>query len=142
VSVTQHTYELLAVEDPEGHWELHRGRLREKPTMSFTHNEEMSELGFLFRSQLSSDVYVVRINTGRIKISSDTYYIPDIFVALRNPATGHDDASALETYSVPLPLVVEVGPHQPVDMTLTRRSRSTSRGATGRSGAFTRPSDL
>ena len=37
--VTAATYERLALEDPEGQWELHRGRLREKPGMTFAHNQ-------------------------------------------------------------------------------------------------------
>ncbi len=30
--VSEQTYRVVALEDPEGQWELHRGRLREKLT--------------------------------------------------------------------------------------------------------------
>src|SRR5688572_14952562 len=36
--VSELTFRTVALEDPEGQWELHCGRLREKPAMSTEHN--------------------------------------------------------------------------------------------------------
>src|SRR3954452_19120354 len=84
--LTQATFERVALEDPEGHWELHRGRLREKPPMSFAHNEIMTELGFLLHDQLSPRDFVVRINSGRLARTDETYFIPDVYVVSRDDA--------------------------------------------------------
>jgi Uma2 family endonuclease len=107
--VTQKTYQRIALEDPEGHWELHRGRLREKPSMSYDHNFTMNSLGRQLLTQLDPAEFQVRINSGRVRRTDETYYIPDIFVfppALARPLRGRADI--LETYDAPLPLVVEI----------------------------------
>jgi Uma2 family endonuclease len=107
--VTAQTYQQVVLEDPEGHWELHRGRLREKPSMSFRHNDVCAELGFVLRRQLDRDIYRVRVNAGRVSRSDETYYIPDVAViplALAEPFRDRPDV--LEVYTEPLPLVVEV----------------------------------
>ncbi len=39
--VSAATYERLALEDPEGHWELVHGRPRRKPDMATEHNDVM-----------------------------------------------------------------------------------------------------
>ena len=39
----------MALEDPEGHWELYCGELRSKPGMTEEHNDLMNELGYLLR---------------------------------------------------------------------------------------------
>ena len=107
--LTRATYERVALDDPEGQWELHQGRLREKPSMSVGHNETMSELGFELRRQLDRAQFAVRINAGRARRADETYYIPDVFVipiALTGPL--RDRWDLLEVYDAPLPLVVEV----------------------------------
>jgi hypothetical protein len=38
MAVSQQTYERVALEDPDGRWELHGGRLREKPGMTWAPN--------------------------------------------------------------------------------------------------------
>jgi Uma2 family endonuclease len=107
--VTEETYRRVALEDPEGHWELHNGRLREKPSMSFDHNNTLVEFGYQLRSELDPLEYVVRINAGHLRRIDETYYIPDNFVVpieLTTPLRGHPDI--LESYDAPLPLVSEV----------------------------------
>ena len=107
--VSAETFERVALEDPEGHWELHCGRLRRKPGMTFEHNEVMHQLGFQFHRQLDRNRYRVRINTGHARRLESTYYIPDVFVipvAYTEPLRGRQDR--LEAYGDPLPLVVEV----------------------------------
>lgn len=107
--VSEKTYQQVALEDPEGQWELHCGRLRRKPGMTFDHNDVMNELGYLLRNQLDRREYRVRVNSGRARRSEANYYIPDVSVIplhLAEPLRGR--RNRLEVYSDPLPLVVEV----------------------------------
>ena len=107
--VTQATYTAVSLEDPNHQWELFNGELREKPAMSFAHNEIMSELGFRLRSQLDRGAFVVRINAGRVARSDRNYFIPDVMVVPADLAARlRQDATSLEIYDEPLPLVVEV----------------------------------
>ncbi len=107
--VTERTYQAIALEDPEGQWELHRGRLRKKPSMSFGHNRGMSRLVRQLISQLDADAYDVRFNSGRLRRLDETYYIPDVFVLpLTYTSRFHNQPNALEVYDRPIPLVVEV----------------------------------
>lgn len=107
--VTQQTYQAIALEDPEGQWELHRGRLREKPSMSWGHNDVMMRVGFDLNRQLNPSQFYVRINSGRVRSQDETYYIPDVSVipiSYRDHLRGQ--SNALEVYDRPLPLVIEV----------------------------------
>ena len=107
--VSARTYRQVALEDPEGQWELHRGRLRAKPSMTFRHNDAMAYLGVLLQQPLDRSVYRVRVNAGRVSRTDETYYIPDVAViplALADPF--RDRSDVLEVYAEPLPLVVEV----------------------------------
>lgn len=107
--VSDEAFRRVALRDPDGHWELHHGQLREKPPMSFSHNWLMVKLGYLLLQQLDWRTYQVRINAGHVHSSHGTYYIPDLFVV--PTALGHDlegRSDILESYDAPLPLVVEV----------------------------------
>ena len=107
--VSERTYRTVALEDPEGNWELHHGRLREKPSMTFRHNDGMFELGHQLRSQLDRTQFRVRVNAGRVRRTDEIYYIPDVAVIPLDLAAGfRDSADVLEVYDAPLPLVVEV----------------------------------
>jgi Uma2 family endonuclease len=106
--VSERTYRQVALEDPEGQWELDRGRLRRKPAMTLEHNQVASELFFALRQQLDRGAYDVRLNMGHVQLPGGSYYIPDVFVVpveLQHPLRGR---RVLETYDEPLPLVVEV----------------------------------
>jgi Uma2 family endonuclease len=107
--VTGRTYQAVALEDPEGQWELHRGRLREKPAMSFGHNRGQFELVRQLILQVDNDEFEVRFNSARVRRQDETYYIPHVFV-LPRAYTAHflDRPDALEVYDRPLPLVVEI----------------------------------
>jgi Uma2 family endonuclease len=109
VAVSAGTYERLALEDTDHHWELHDGDLVEKPPMAFAHNDLMFELAHELRLQLPGDQFRVRANAGRLRRSARTYFIPDVFI-IPNELTAPFQAalSALEVYDAPLPLVVEV----------------------------------
>jgi Uma2 family endonuclease len=107
--VSTRTYEQVALEDPEGQWELHDGRLVAKPAMTTEHYYIARVLGFLLQSQLDLKEYLVSVDSARVRRSESGYYIPDVAVLpmrlvralLARPGT-------LEVYDQPLPLVVEV----------------------------------
>jgi Uma2 family endonuclease len=107
--IDNEAYERLALEDPDRKWELWDGHLREKPGMTFIHNDVAYLLGFMLGSQLDRSVYRVRVDAGRVHRPEATYFIPDVFVfplAYVTSRLRRDDV--LEVYDRPLPLVVEV----------------------------------
>jgi Uma2 family endonuclease len=111
--VTWATYARVAMEDVEGAWELHDGRLHTKGTGSWDHNDAVSELGFQLAGQLDRGTFSVRINGGRVRCSSQrfhlTCFVPDVLVvphALTVPLRGRPNV--LEVYDASVPLVVEV----------------------------------
>jgi Uma2 family endonuclease len=105
--VSEQTFKQVALEDPEGRWELHCGRLRKKPDMSFEHNYLMFELQRVDMLQVDHQQYQVRCNVGHIRRSSESYFIPDVFVLPKEYALPHRGERQLENYSEPMPLVVE-----------------------------------
>lgn len=106
--VSQQTYYQIALEDPEGHWELRHGCLRRKPDMTLDHNSLTRELYFTLRQQLDRSSFDVSVNMGQVRLSAHSYYIPDVYVIpveLQRPLRGQ---RVLEAYDSPLPLVIEV----------------------------------
>jgi Uma2 family endonuclease len=108
--VSEKTYKAVALEDPEGHWELHCGVLRRKPGMSFEHSHLIIELFLALTQQLDRQAFAVRPNLGRVRRSSESYYIPDVYVVpIDLVREGRSQRpNALEVYVDPLPLIVEV----------------------------------
>jgi Uma2 family endonuclease len=88
--------------------ELHRGQLREKPSMSESHNIVIWRLVDQLVPQLDRDRYQLRFNLGRVRRAEETYYIPDLYVI---PVIGLDSIRdrpyRLEVFDQPLPLIVE-----------------------------------
>ena len=108
-AITAAEYERLALEDPDHTWELHHGRLREKPGMSVEHNDFAFSLAHLLQLQLDRREFRFRVNAPRTRRSPKNYYVPDVAVvptALDRPLRGRP--GTLEVYDAPLPLVVEV----------------------------------
>jgi len=106
--VSEKAFRKLALEDPTGHWELHCGVPRQKPGMTAQHNHVLFGLvGTLF-IQLDRSQFEVRGNAGHVRISSDRYYIPDVFVIPIDLFRPQQAVRELETYRTPLPLVVEI----------------------------------
>lgn len=106
--VTERTFLQLALEEP-GQWELYCGSLRRKPAMTAEHNVVAWELSFRLGQQLDRSQFHVRLGMGHVRRSTESYYIPDVFVVptdMVRPLRGRRDA--LEAYDAPLPLVVEV----------------------------------
>jgi Uma2 family endonuclease len=108
MTVSEETFKRIALEDPEGHWELHYGHLRQKPGMSLEHNQIMFDLAVQLANQLRRDDFRVRSNAGHVPIAGQSYYIPDVFVIPTSYTEVLRETGRLETYPGPLPLVVEV----------------------------------
>ncbi|MHB8576097.1 MAG: Uma2 family endonuclease [Dehalococcoidia bacterium] len=108
--ISTKTYEQVALEDPDGKWELACGVLRQKPEMTIEHNDVISILARQLDQQLDEREYMVRANSGRVRVSLQSAYIPDLFVISqteRRRVRG-ERAGQLEFHDAPLPLVVEV----------------------------------
>ena len=109
MSVSEQTYERVALEDPEGHWELDCGRLRSKPAMTYAHNRTTSDLAAQLLAQLDRRQFEVRINAGQVRRSASQYYVPDVTViAAAQTMRYREHPDALEVYADPVPLVVEI----------------------------------
>jgi Uma2 family endonuclease len=99
------TYQRVALEDPEGQWELVCGRLREKPVMTMKHGFTERLLLAMLNAQLDRREWSV--GSTRLRISRGTYYVPDITV-LRMSQVRSLPADKFEVYEEPVPLVVEI----------------------------------
>jgi Uma2 family endonuclease len=89
--------------------EVHQGRLREKPSMSFDHNDVMTYLAHQLILQLDRSAYRVHVDNSRVRRTDATYYLPDVIVIpirLADPFRGQ--IGVLEIYDAPLPLIAEV----------------------------------
>jgi Uma2 family endonuclease len=106
--VSERTFRKVALEDPEGHWELHCGFLRQKPGMTLEHNYAATRLLLQLMQQLDSSQFDARVNMGHVRLSAQNYYIPDVFVIPKELQEGLRGRQVLEAYDAPLPLVVEV----------------------------------
>jgi Uma2 family endonuclease len=110
VGISFETYERVALEDSDEQWELVCGRLRAKPPMTVAHNDAELNLYDQLRAQLDPLLYRVRPNAARLRVSTGSFYIPDLVVV--STALHHRNAEqrpyGLELYEEPMPLVVEV----------------------------------
>ncbi len=136
--ISEEAYRRLALGDPGGQWELHEGRLREKPGMSVEHGDVMGDLAFPRQGQLGRNEFHVRTRHARLRRSSEHYYVPDVVVI---PAALHralrQQPGSLDAYAAPLPLRSRSGRRPPAPTTSTRSCPSTGPAATSRSGAST-----
>jgi Uma2 family endonuclease len=106
--VSEEEYRRLALDDSHGQWELYRGQLREKPWMSARHDYATTFLTELLLRQLDRRESTLSIGLARLRVASDTYYIPDIVVIPASLArTLRAEPNALSTYAEALPLVIE-----------------------------------
>ena len=109
MAVSEQTYQRVALEDPDRKWELHCGRLVEKPAMTFKHGDIASYLCVLLQTQLDRRHFRVHVNHARLRWSETQYFVPDVAVIpmrLAEPLLARSDV--LESYDEPLPLIVEV----------------------------------
>ncbi len=105
--VSEATYERVALEDIEGHWELVCGRLRRKPDMTMEHNSAAWRLAFILQTQLKLEDYEVRVNSARARLTSGAF-IPDVVVIPASVMPPLAGTGRLEAYDDPLPFVAEV----------------------------------
>lgn len=109
MSVTQETFEQVVLKEHGRQWELHQGRLREKPPMTAAHNRSMFRLGLQLGRQLDPSEFDVRVNAGRLRRTGETAYIPDVVVIPASLVqTILDRSDLLEEYPEALPFVAEV----------------------------------
>jgi Uma2 family endonuclease len=107
--VSAEEFERIALAEPGRAWELHRGRLREKPAMVFRHNDSTFLTGMFIGRQIDLTRYRVRVNAGHVRRTLENYYTPDVAVIPIELALEFIDSDeTLEVYEAPLPLVVEV----------------------------------
>ena len=103
--ISEQTYQEIALGDDDRTWELYDGRLVEKPAMSAKHNFQVSFLHGTLFNQLHWNEFQVRSNSTRLRHSPENAYVPDVLVL---PAELFQAQASFETYSAPLPLVIEV----------------------------------
>ena len=108
--ITFETYQRVALEDPEGKWELVCGRLRRKPEMTVEHAETARNLARQLILQLRWEDFSVDQESTRLRVSTGNYFIPDVCVIPREIVRAHRRLypGVLEVYEEPMPLVVEV----------------------------------
>jgi Uma2 family endonuclease len=108
--ISDGTYERVALEDPEGQWELVCGQLRRRPGMTAEHAHVQDVLDDILHAQLHRNEFAIRVNTGRLRISTGTCYVPDLCVIPRavEQRKRREGSKGLEIYAEPMPLVVEV----------------------------------
>ncbi len=107
--ISAETYERVALEDPDGKWELVCGRLRRKPIMTTEHGQAGRNLVRLLVSQLDHRDYAVDKDGARLRISTGTYYIPDLCVIpLTLVRRLLERSGTFEVYDDPMPLVAEI----------------------------------
>src|SRR5215217_1665618 len=72
--ISEATFERVALEDPDGKWELHCGRLRGKPGMTTRHNLTGVVLAFRLQQQLPLDQYIVSGDRAYVRFSPTRTY--------------------------------------------------------------------
>jgi Uma2 family endonuclease len=105
--ISEEAYQQFVLSGVEGSWELHDGRLVEKPGMTFRHGQIPMLLGHFLLSQLDRDAYAV-VSELRVRRSSATVFMPDLMVVPTAYSEEIRDRPVLAIFSDPLPLVVEV----------------------------------
>jgi Uma2 family endonuclease len=106
--VSEQTYERVALEDPDGQWELVCGRLLEKPEMTTEHNEIARVLHLELGLQLDRRAYSVA-ETARLRVASGNYRVPDVCVIPKSMVGNlRERPGTFAMYDAPVPLVVEV----------------------------------
>lgn len=107
--ISDRTYRQVALEDPEGHWELDCGRLRRKPDMTSEHYHVARRLAMRLGRQLNEDQFELATDNGRLRTSSGRYFVPDLCVIPVDAVRRRMDRSGkLEVFDEPMPLVAEV----------------------------------
>jgi Uma2 family endonuclease len=105
--ISEDEYQRIVLAEPLETWELYDGQLREKPGMTWDHDEIVLELSHLLRSQLDRRQFRVRVE-GHVR-RPGTIFRPDVVVVPADYGEEfRDRPGVLAIFSRPLPLVVEV----------------------------------
>ena len=108
-TMSEEAYRELALGDQGEHWELVRGHLWERPGMSVTHDRVTMDVVEQLLRQLDRDRFRISAGFARLRVSADTYYVPDVAVIPTEMVLKlRENPHALNAYADPLPLVVEV----------------------------------
>ena len=105
--MSEHAYREFVLSTPQGAWELHDGRLVEKPGMTWKHGSIVTRLIIALGRQLDPAAYRVFTEL-RVRRPSDTIFLPDLMVVPTDYGKDIADLPDLAIFSAPLPLVVEV----------------------------------
>ena len=105
--VSEDAYHEFVLSGVQGSWELHDGRLVEKPGVTWRHGEITILLGHLLLLQLDRDEYRV-VSELRVRRPAATVFMPDLMVVPTRYSAEIRDRPVLAIFSDPLPLVVEV----------------------------------
>jgi Uma2 family endonuclease len=105
--MSEEAYRQFVLSGVEGSWELHDGRLVEKPGMTFRHGQIPMLLGHLLLSQLDRAQFQV-VSELRVRRSSATVFVPDLMVVPAAYSEEIRDRPVLAIFSDPLPLIVEI----------------------------------
>ena len=105
--MSEKAYQEFVLSGVEGAWELHDGRLVEKPGVTWGHTAIASLLGVFLQNQLDLDEYRVFFE-GRVRRPADTIFLPDVFVVPTAFGEPFRNVQTLAIFSDPLPLIVEV----------------------------------
>ena len=97
--VSEATYERVALEEPEGQWELACEGLRGKPGMTLEHNDVCENLVEALVAQFDRRQYRVRWNGARLKVSDGRCYVPDVVVVPVGQKAGIAGTRRLVAYS-------------------------------------------
>jgi Uma2 family endonuclease len=107
--ISEQTYRAVALEDPEGRWELACGRLRRKPEMTTEHNLIPRLLVLQLNDRIDRARWLVAEGTARLRTSEGSYYVPDLCVIPWDEINRlRATPGTFEVYEGPMPLVVEV----------------------------------
>jgi Uma2 family endonuclease len=107
--MSEQEYQEVVLSGLPGNWELHDGRLVEKPGMTFEHDDIAFELAYLLRGQLHRRQFRIAVNGWRVRRPAATVFIPDLVVVpIAYAAEFRGQPGKLAIFSQPLPLVAEV----------------------------------
>lgn len=107
-TMSEEAYREFALNGPDGKWELVRGSLLEKPAVTVAHSRVIIILVRLLLQHLDPNQFLVSFGLSRLRVSEETYYLPDIVVIPTETMVNlGENPRALDAYAEPLPLVVE-----------------------------------
>jgi Uma2 family endonuclease len=105
--ISEQAYQEFVLRQPEGQWELHDGRLVEKPSMTWKHGRLSVLLGALLLGQLDGNVFHV-VSELRVRRTAGTVFMPDLMVVPAAYDPEMEERPILAIFSDPLPLVIEI----------------------------------